>query len=51
MNPLIVNYPFLSEKTGKEKGIECFIWRPRTLGYFALKKLDGTTIHNSVHYT
>ena len=38
-------------KTGKEKGIECFIWGRRTSGYFALKKLDGTTIHDSAHYT
>jgi hypothetical protein len=40
-----------NEKTGKEKGIECFIWGRRKSGYFALRKLDGSTIHNCAHYT
>lgn len=30
---------------------ECFITGRRSSGYFALKTLDGTTIHNSAKYT
>ena len=32
------------------EGQECFIWARRRTGYFILKKLDGTTIHNSASY-
>ena len=28
-------------------GIECFVFGRRQTGYFALRKLDGTKIHNS----
>ena len=31
-------------------GTECFITGRRTSGYFALKKLDGTVISNSISY-
>ncbi len=31
-------------------GQECFIWGRRRSGYFSLKKLDGTIIHNSASY-
>lgn len=34
----------------KYKGQECFITGRRSSGYFALKKLDGTTISNSARY-
>jgi len=34
----------------KYKGIECFIYGRRKTGYFSLKKLDGSTIGNSVKY-
>jgi hypothetical protein len=30
---------------------ECFITGRRSSGYFALKTLDGKTIHNSAKYT
>ena len=36
--------------SGKEKGIECFIFGRRTSGYFAIRTLDGTKIHDSAHY-
>ena len=32
------------------KGIECFIFGRRKTGYFDLRKLDGTKIHNSAKY-
>ena len=31
-------------------GTECFITGRRTSGYFALKKLDGTVVSNSISY-
>lgn len=31
-------------------GVECFIWGRRSSGYFSLKSLDGSVIHNSVSY-
>jgi N6-L-threonylcarbamoyladenine synthase len=31
-------------------GQKCFIWGRRRSGYFLLKKLDGTVIHNSASY-
>jgi len=31
-------------------GIECFIWGRRRNGFFSLKKLDGTKIHNAINY-
>ena len=31
-------------------GQECFISGRRTSGYFALRKLDGTTITNSISF-
>jgi 5-methylcytosine-specific restriction endonuclease McrA len=37
--------------SGKEQGIECFIVGRRTTGYFALRTLDGTKIHDSAHYS
>ena len=32
------------------RGQECFIWGRRTSGYFMLKQLDGTKVHNSASY-
>lgn len=32
------------------EGQECFIWGRRRTGYFKLKKLDGTIIHNTASY-
>lgn len=32
------------------EGQECFIWGRRRNGYFKLKKLDGTVIHDAVSY-
>jgi len=37
-------------KSGKEKAIECFIFGRRKTGYFALRTLEGTKIHDSAHY-
>ncbi len=33
------------------QGIECFIHGRRAIGYFDIRKLDGTKIHSSVKYT
>lgn len=46
--PFIVNGFRLFDKV-KYNNIECFIFGRRTSGYFDVRKLDGTKVHNSVN--